>query len=101
MQPSGGDGSTPRLVEKTEDGELEITLNKSIVLGKDETADIEIDGLFVAKRHVEIVPQNGGHILRHLNGRRKVTVAGRAVKEHVLQNHDEIRIGKHEFIYEE
>jgi pSer/pThr/pTyr-binding forkhead associated (FHA) protein len=99
MYPTDENGSTPQLIEKT--GDSITALSRPIVMGKDDSADVEINGFLVAKQHAEIVPHDGGHVLRHLNGRRKVTVGGRAVKEHILQNHDEIRIGKHEFIYEE
>ncbi|MFQ5511676.1 MAG: FHA domain-containing protein [Candidatus Krumholzibacteriia bacterium] len=99
--PGNGEGSAPRLLEKTGSGQSEISLHKPIVMGKDDEADVEINGFFVAAQHAEIVPENGGHVLRHINGYRKVTVGGKPVKEHVLQNHDAIRIGKHEFIYEE
>jgi pSer/pThr/pTyr-binding forkhead associated (FHA) protein len=90
-----------RLVERRQEGDVIIELSKSsLVLGKDDTADIEIDGLFVADRHAEIVQENGNYVIRHLKGYRKVCVGGRSIRECVLKDNDEIKIGKREFVFQ-
>ena len=92
----------PRLVEKTKMGDVVVALSKSsLVFGKDSAADIEIEGVLVAKQHAEIKRENGQYVLKHLNGRRKVSVSGKPVKECVLRNNDAIKIGKREFIFQE
>ena len=92
----------PRLVEKTRSGEVVIELSKPIyVLGKDEGADVSLDGFLIAKQHAEIVQQAGGYVIRHLSGLRKVSVGGKPVKECVLKNNDEIKIGNKEFVFQE
>jgi pSer/pThr/pTyr-binding forkhead associated (FHA) protein len=93
--------SGPRLIEKTKSGEIVIEIDKpNLILGKDRNADVEVDGLLVAKRHAEIVQENGDYVIRHLNGYRKVSVGGKAVSECVLEDNAEIRIGNSEFIFQ-
>ena len=48
----------------------------------------------------DLLRQNGDYVLRHLNGHRKVSVGGKAVKECVLKDNDEIRIGNREFTFQ-
>jgi len=98
--PAPVDG--PRLIAKGPEGDQVIRLDKdSIVLGKDDSADVELDGMLIAKQHAEITSENGHYRIRHLSGFRKVSVGGRAVKDQVLKNNDEIRIGKREFIFQD
>jgi pSer/pThr/pTyr-binding forkhead associated (FHA) protein len=92
----------PALVQKTKAGDRVIKLKRNhTTLGKTLAADIEINGFWIAKQHAEITAEDGAFILRHLNGLRKVTVAGKPIREHVLQNNDIIRIGNEEFIFQE
>jgi pSer/pThr/pTyr-binding forkhead associated (FHA) protein len=93
---------TPRLVETTKRGKQVFELKSQIcVLGKDEHADIELGGMFIAKQHAEIVKENGDYVIRHTNGRRGVTVEGKKIKERVLKDNDAIKIGNREFIFQE
>jgi pSer/pThr/pTyr-binding forkhead associated (FHA) protein len=92
----------PCLIEKTEAGENVIELSaRHIIFGKNGEADVEIEGFLVAKEHAEIVLEDRGYVLRHLHGLRKIKVSGKSVKERVLKNNDEIRIGNKEFIFQE
>ena len=92
----------PKLIEKGPAGDKVIELNKeTIVFGKDDDVDVELNGLWIAKHHAEIVAENGEYRIRHLGGFRKVSVRGESIKEQVLENNDEIRIGKREFIFQE
>ena len=103
LDVGAGDASSgPRLVEKNGEQDHIFELNKdSLVFGKDEFADIELDGLLIAKQHAEIVVEDGECRIRHLNGFRRVSVDGKKVKERVLKDNDRIRIGKREFIFHE
>jgi pSer/pThr/pTyr-binding forkhead associated (FHA) protein len=93
--------SGPRLIEKTKSGEIVIEINKpNLILGKDRSADVEVVGMFIAKKHAEIVKENGDYVIRHLNGYRKVSVGGKAVSECVLEDNAEIKIGSSEFIFQ-
>lgn len=92
----------PRLIMKTEYGDRVIELkNGSLFIGSDLTSDVVVEGMFVAKKHAEIVREDDRVILRHLRGFRKISVSGRTVKEVELKNNDEIRIANEEFIFQE
>lgn len=93
---------SPRLIMKTEYGDRVIELrNGSLVIGSDVGSDVVVEGLFIAKRHAEIVKENDRVILRHLRGFRKVSVSGKTVREIELKNNDEIKIANEEFIFQE
>ena len=92
----------PALVQKTKEGDRIIELKgNNTIIGKTFAADIEINGFMIAEQHAVIVAEDGAFVLRHLNGFRRVTVAGKPIREHVLQNNDIIRIGSEKFIFQE
>jgi pSer/pThr/pTyr-binding forkhead associated (FHA) protein len=88
----------PRLVVHSEYGDrvLEIT-EVAVTIGSHETADVRVEGMFVAARHAEIVRENNRVVLRRVGGLRPIRVGGRAVKEVELQDNDEIQLA-HELI---
>lgn len=97
-----GAGKVPRLIVKTEYGDRVIELKKdNFYIGSDLESDVVVEGLFVAKKHAEIVKENDRIILRHLRGLRKVSVSGKPVREVELKDNDEIRIANEEFIFQE
>jgi len=101
-RPSPQPVRQPRLVIKTEWGDRIIQIDKDkVTIGRDEEADIAIDGVFVAKLHAEIVRNEDRFIIRHVGGLRKVTVGGKSVREVELSDNDEIKIAKGEFIFQE
>ena len=92
----------PRLIMKTEYGDRVIELkNGSLTIGSDLSSDVVVEGMFVAKKHAEIIREEDRVILRHLRGLRTVSVSGKKVREIELKNNDEIRIAKDEFIFQE
>jgi pSer/pThr/pTyr-binding forkhead associated (FHA) protein len=92
----------PRLIMRTEYGDRVIEIRDgTTTIGKDVGADIAIDGAFVARQHAEIVRDGGRILIRHVGGLRKVTVGGRAVREVELNDNDEIKIAREEFIFQE
>jgi pSer/pThr/pTyr-binding forkhead associated (FHA) protein len=95
------ESSGPRLIFRTAYGDRVIEIkNDALTIGKDGDADVAIDGLFVARRHIEIVREEDRVVLRHLGGLRRVRVDGRAVREVELKNNDEIQIAKEAFIFQ-
>jgi pSer/pThr/pTyr-binding forkhead associated (FHA) protein len=93
---------SPRLIMKTEYGDRVIELtNGSLAIGSDLGSDVVVEGMFIAKKHAEIVKENDRVILRHLRGFRKVSVSGKTVREIELKNNDEIKIANEEFIFQE
>jgi len=92
----------PRLIMKTEYGDRVIELkNGSLTIGSDLSSDVVVEGMFVAKKHAEIIREEDRVVLRHLRGLRTVSVSGKKVREVELKNNDEIRIAKDEFIFQE
>jgi pSer/pThr/pTyr-binding forkhead associated (FHA) protein len=53
----------------------------------------------VADYHAEITYENGSYTLRHLDGRRKLTVGGKSIKEYVLADCDEIELAERVFVF--
>jgi pSer/pThr/pTyr-binding forkhead associated (FHA) protein len=101
-EPTSQPTRQPRLVIKTEWGDRIVQIDKDkVTIGRDEGADIAIDGVFVAKLHAEIVRNEDRFIIRHVGGLRKVTVGGKSVREVELSDNDEIKIAKGEFIFQE
>lgn len=94
--------SPGRLIELTDDGETTVVLDRPLVLiGKDPAADIVVTGRMVADYHAEITYENGYYTLRHLEGRRKLTVGGKSIKEYILTDCDQIELAERVFVFRE
>jgi pSer/pThr/pTyr-binding forkhead associated (FHA) protein len=101
-QPGSDERKPARLIDRSGSDDIVIELSMdTLVFGKGTEADIEIEGFLVAGRHAEIVRDRHGYRLRHVSGMRRVSVSGRPVKECVLRDQDEIKIGKNEFVFQE
>jgi|GEM_PF-3367649 len=89
-----------RLIELTDDGQRVVDLDHPLVLiGRDPAADIVVEGRMVADYHAEITYENGLYVLRHLEGRRKLTVGGKSIKEYILTDCDEIQLADRTFVF--
>ena len=89
-----------RLIELTDDGQRVFDLAQPLVLiGRDPAADIVVEGRMVADYHAEITYENGLYVLRHLEGRRKLTVGGKSIKEYILTDCDEIQLADRTFVF--
>ena len=89
-----------RLIELTDDGQRVFDLAHPLVLiGRDPAADIVVEGRMVADYHAEITYENGLYVLRHLEGRRKLTVGGKSIKEYILTDCDEIQLADRAFVF--
>lgn len=89
-----------RLIEMTDDGETVIELDRSLTLiGSDPAADVVVAGRMVADYHAEITYEKDFYVLRHLEGRRKVTVGGKSIKEYILADGDEIQLADRIFVF--
>lgn len=100
--PSKDGGRSPRLIFRTDVGDRIVEMkNGALTIGKDESADVSINGMFVAGRHAEIVLEDDRVILRHLGGLRRVRVDGKVVREIELKDNAEIEIANEAFIFQE
>jgi len=68
-------------------------------IGRDDTNDIVIDNLAVAPAHAVVVIKEGSCIIKQLNDDHPLTVNSEKSKESLLQNNDEISIGKHTIVH--
>jgi pSer/pThr/pTyr-binding forkhead associated (FHA) protein len=89
-----------RLIELTDDGQRVVDLDRPLMLiGRDPAADVVVEGRMVADYHAEINYENGVYVLRHLEGRRKLTVGGKSIKEYILTDCDEIQLADRKFVF--
>ena len=98
---------TPRLanpaflVEQSPEGEVRYPVDTPMFLmGKGGAADVRLDGLLVAKYHVEIKVDGKEHLISHLDGRRKLRVNGEATSQCVLRDDDTIEIAGRTFRFQ-
>jgi hypothetical protein len=70
-----------------------------IHIGRDETNDLTIDNLAVAPAHAVVILKDDSCIMKQLNDDFPLIVNNEKSKESLLQNTDEIIIGKHRLIY--
>lgn len=68
-------------------------------IGRDETNDITIDSLAVAKAHAAIILRDDGSTIKQLNDDFPLVINGSKVKECVLNNNDKISLGKHDILF--
>lgn len=68
-------------------------------IGRDETNDITIDSLAVAKAHAAVILRDDSNSIRQLNDDFPLVINGSKVKECVLNNNDKISLGKHDILF--
>ncbi len=74
-------------------GEYPLDRPASIV-GRDATADIQIDNLGVSRAHCQFVKRGDSYILQDMNSANGTYVNGEKVGEHYLKDGDEALVGK-------
>lgn len=70
-----------------------------IRIGRDETNDLTIDNLAVAPAHAVVIVKEDSYIVKQLNDEFPLIINNEKNKEAVLQNTDEITLGKHKLIF--
>jgi pSer/pThr/pTyr-binding forkhead associated (FHA) protein len=71
-----------------------------VVLGRNDDCDVVFEDRLVSRRHAEIRPALGGHLLTDLMSSNGTLVGGVRVMHHLLRDGDAIRIGEEELRYE-
>ena len=69
-----------------------------ITIGRNPNCDIHIDNLGVSKRHAKIYKQDGAYVVKDLNSTNGTYVNNKRVARAIINNNDEIHIGKHSLI---
>lgn len=81
------------------DGGREVALDAMVTIGRSPQCEVTLDDMAVSRRHCEVRPALGGHLLIDLKSTNGTTVNGSQVSEHLLVDGDEIRIGGHTILY--
>ncbi|MFA5982725.1 MAG: FHA domain-containing protein [Methylococcaceae bacterium] len=68
-------------------------------IGRDESNDITIDSLAVAKAHAAIILRDIGSTIKQLNDDYPLIINGAKTKECALNNNDKISLGKHDILF--
>lgn len=66
-----------------------------ITIGRNPGNDIHIDNLGVSKQHAKIIKQDGAYVIEDLNSTNGTFINEKRVARAVLNDNDEIHIGKH------
>jgi len=75
--------------------------DKSIIIGREASADIQIDDKAASREHAEIFKLGEMYFVRDLDSRNGTLVNGELIDEELLRAGDIIQIGETEFAYEE
>ena len=74
--------------------ELKIDQNE-IIVGRDETSDIQIDNIAVSREHAMIVKGPNYYFIEDMHSKNGTFVNGKIINKKFLNIDDEILIGKH------
>jgi serine phosphatase RsbU (regulator of sigma subunit) len=84
-----------RLEVSNSEGRQIVPLAEDVIrLGRAGDNDVQVSDAHVSKRHAEIVPHEGGHLMRDVGSRAGVYCNGVLVRERVLRNGDQIVLGQ-------
>jgi pSer/pThr/pTyr-binding forkhead associated (FHA) protein len=88
--------SASRLVWERPDGmQVEFPLTAPVMtVGRDETADIQVDEPLVSRLHARIERRGEEHFVIDLGSTNHTRVNGETVRERVLANGDEVRFAR-------
>jgi pSer/pThr/pTyr-binding forkhead associated (FHA) protein len=70
-----------------------------VVIGNDPECEVHIDSLALEPQHASVTTDDQGTVLRDLGSESGTYVNNERVKEHPLQDNDQIRIGKHTLVF--
>lgn len=64
-----------------------------LIVGRDESSDIKLDGLQISNRHARLVQKNGEIIIEDLNSTNGVYLNGERIGRHPISTEDAVQIG--------
>ncbi len=70
-------------------------------IGSDETNNLSVDSLAIAPAHAAVIIKESGSIIKQLNNDFPLIINNTKTKEAILQNNDQINIGKHFIVFSE
>jgi hypothetical protein len=68
-------------------------------IGRMPDCNIKLDNLEVSRMHAEIINKSNKFVINDLNSRNGVFVNGKKIKSKILENNDQIKIGKNVFTF--
>lgn len=83
----------------TEEGTIIPIKRTPFTIGRMPNCNIKLDNLEVSRMHAEIINRGNQFVINDLNSRNGVFVNGKKVKSKLLQNNDQIKIGKNVFTF--
>lgn len=93
----------PQLIQKHADGTSVKQWDlkgKTLVVGRGEQADAQVNDELMSRRHFEIVEKNGSYILRDLQSRNGTTINGHTIEgEKTVGSGDTICAGETMFVF--
>lgn len=90
----GGPSTTLEIIDGPDAGRKRLFKGARLVIGRIPGVDLLLKDQSVSRRHVELVQDEGGVLLRDLGSGNGTTVNGAQVTEKKLEHGDEIRVGK-------
>ena len=66
-----------------------------ITIGRNPNCDVHIDNLGVSNQHAKIIKQDGAYVVEDLNSTNGTYINSKRIARAVINNNDEIQIGKH------
>lgn len=98
--PSKADSMAKITVKFKSSFRKEYQLNKPVVqIGRDPDSDVLIDNQAVSRYHARITQRGGQFLLEDLQSNNGTFVNCKRIKTHVLQEDDEILVGKHSLYF--
>ena len=74
----------------------ELTIDKNeIIVGRDETSDIQIDNIAVSREHATIVKGPNYYFIEDMQSKNGIFINGKKINKKFLKPDDEVIIGKH------
>lgn len=85
--------------QPTQVGKSFVVENRPLSGGRDPGREIQLLDPEVSRRHFLIRPDNGQHVICESNSANGVFVNGQSIKQHTLQEGDQIRVGQTVLVY--
>ncbi len=91
----------PRLEISLPDRDTDVFLlrKQKITIGRVKDNDIVLPDPRVSRHHAEVEKREPGHVITDLGSHNQVRVNGKKIQSHLLQDHDEIKIGPARLVY--
>lgn len=102
MTASSSAAGRPRLTILTPplQGRTFIIAGQSAVIGRHQECEVILDQPSISRQHARISEENGRFVIRDLDSRNGITVAGQSVQESLLQHGDMFTVGDVQFKFE-